>query len=518
MKGKIVFWLSTLLLVASFAAARVEFGVTSFDASDFQNPERLDELCSGGADAFWCDHRDDQLSLITTKSIDVLFDPAGEIVAMFAKQQRGQDFNGRYNLNNNQNLIPYDASLPSGAVLIDESYLTPQEVTSDWRRSSETELIGTFSYRLSGEQGDFAVTKELTVSALNNTIDIVLDVRRIGELAADAAPVAVRYAVPGIGRQDTPTVRLGQGSSHTENPLEQPVTNPTYVSIHNRERSTGFAMILRPQGGEPAGDELIALSLADRPVITMGKVLPPTADASLTLNLDYYGGPNELVRYFQEGYLDLPGLFSPNLLGRLSLGILALLQGIHGVLGNWGLSIIALTLLFRILIWPLITVQTKSMVGMQELQPKLQALQKKHKDNKEKLTEETMKLYKEAGVNPAGGCLPILLQMPIFIMLWRVFINFEFNEGFLWIPDLGLADPFYILPILYVGIMVGQSFLMSRGNPQSLRQQLMINVIFVFFIITFPAAVTLYWITSMGVQVGQHYLIQRTSGAKPATA
>ncbi len=518
MNGKLVFWLSTLLLLVSFATARVEFGVTSFDASDFQNPERLDELCSSGADAFWCDHRDDELSLITTKSMDVLFDPAGEIVAMFAKQQRGQDFNGRYNLNNNQNLIPEGASIPSGAVLIDETYLTPQDVVGDWRQTGGTELTGTFSYVLSGEQGEFNVDKTLVVSGLSNTIDVTLDVRRLGEVSGDAEPVTVRYAVPGVSRQDTPTVRLGQGSSHTENPLEQPVTNPAYISIHNRQRSTGFAMILRPQGGEPAGDDLVAMSLADRPIITMGKVLAPTEAASVTLGLDYYGGPNELVRYFQEGYLDLPGLFSPNILGRLSLGILALLQGIHGFVGNWGLSIIVLTLLFRVLIWPLITVQTKSMVGMQKLQPKLQELQKKYKDNKEKLTEETMRLYKEAGVNPAGGCLPILLQMPIFIMLWRVFINFEFNEGFLWIPDLGLADPFYILPILYVGIMVGQSFLMSRGNPQSLKQQLMINVIFVFFIITFPAAVTLYWITSMGVQVGQHYLIQRTSEAKPATA
>jgi YidC/Oxa1 family membrane protein insertase len=165
----------------------------------------------------------------------------------------------------------------------------------------------------------------------------------------------------------------------------------------------------------------------------------------------------------------------------------------------------------------LITTQTKSMVGMQQLQPKLQALQKKYKDNREKLTQETMKLYKEAGVNPAGGCLPIFAQMPLFIILWRIFSNFEFNEGFLWIPDLGLPDPTFILPILYVGVMMASAFLMAKGNPQSLRLQIMINLVFVFFIIQFPAGVTLYWVVSMLVQVLQHYLIQRNYPA-PATA
>ena len=157
------------------------------------------------------------------------------------------------------------------------------------------------------------------------------------------------------------------------------------------------------------------------------------------------------------------------------------------------------------------------MMGMQQLQPKLQALQKKHKDNREKLTEETMKLYKEAGVNPAGGCLPILVQMPIFIVLWRVFINFEFNEGFLWLPDLGLSDPYYILPLLYVAVMAVQAYLSAQGNMQSLRQQLLMSGIFVFFIFNFPAGVTLYLITSMAVQGLQQFLIKRTISPPAAT-
>jgi YidC/Oxa1 family membrane protein insertase len=196
------------------------------------------------------------------------------------------------------------------------------------------------------------------------------------------------------------------------------------------------------------------------------------------------------------------------------------LQRIHDVIPNWGLSIIVLTLLFRALVWPLITTQTKSMFGMQELQPKIQALQKKYKDDRETLTQETMKLYREAGVNPAGGCLPILLQMPLFIILWRVFVNFEFSEGFLWVPDLGQSDPYFILPILYIAVMFGMSWFAARGNKQSLRQQILINVVFAFILFGFPAGVLLYFVVSMGVQVLQYWLIQRqqqrakTAGAK----
>ena len=241
------------------------------------------------------------------------------------------------------------------------------------------------------------------------------------------------------------------------------------------------------------------------------------AGAEANLQASMYAGHNELVRYHQEEYLELPGLFRPNILGRLSLLIVQLLEFIHTYVPNWGLSIIVLTLMFRVVVWPLITTQTKSMFGMQRLQPKLQELQRKYKDDREKLTQETMALYREAGVNPAGGCLPILLQMPLFIILWRVFVNFEFNEGFLWLPDLGQSDPFYILPVLYVLVMLATSYFSARGNPQMLRQSMIINLVFVFIIINFPAGVLVYYVVSMLVQVFQYWLLSRGQPA-PALA
>jgi YidC/Oxa1 family membrane protein insertase len=509
---KLVFLLA-LLFVGS-ASARVEFGVREFSAADLRNPQLLDELCAEQSVSFWCETRDATLQLITTKGADYLFSDAGEIVALYAKQQRGQDFRGNYALDNNQNLIPYTAPHPGGAVLFDGQYYAPQEVTSTWEETTHADapaLRGTFSYTV--DEIGAEVTKVVTVSAVLSSMDVSIEVTRTGPGEA----TVVQYAFPGIARQNQPALKVGQGETFTLNPPAQAFPAANYISLQSNNRNTGFALVLRPRPGVPeAGEGLVAFPLSATQ-IALGRTLAPEVGALAALELQAYGGPNEMVRFSQENYLELPGLFRPNLLGRLSLGIIVALQAIYSLVGSWGLAIILLTLLFRALVWPLISAQTKSMVGMQKIQPKMQELQKKYKNDREKLTQETMKLYQEAGVNPAGGCLPVLVQMPIFIILWRVFINFEFNEGFLWIPDLGLSDPFYLLPLLYVAVMVGQSVVASKGNTQMLRQQLLISGVFVFFIFGFPAGVTLYLITSMLIQVLQQWLIQRNMDAAPAT-
>lgn len=518
MKVKLVFLLA--LLFGASAFARVEFGVREFSAADLRNPQLLDELCAGESASFWCDTRGAALQLITTKGVDYLFNDAGEVVALYAKQQRGQDFGGNYALDNNQNLIPYGAAHPGGAVLFDGSYYAPQNVSSTWEATTlegAEALRGTFSYAV--EEVGAEVTKVITVSAVRNSIDVSLTVTRTEAAQGPTPePTEVQYSYAGIARQDQPVIKVGQGETFTLNPPQQAVANPSYISLQGNNRNTGFAIVLRPNPSvQGAGGEGLSATPLSARQIALARTLAPAAGSEVNLELQAYGGPNEMVRFEQENYLGLPGLFNPNILGRLSLGIVVALQAIHGVVGSWGLSIIILTLLFRALVWPLISTQTKSMVGMQKIQPKMQELQKKYKNDREKLTQETMKLYQEAGVNPAGGCLPILIQMPIFIILWRVFINFEFNEGFLWIPDLGLNDPFYLLPILYVAVMVGQSVVASKGNKQMLRQQLLISGVFVFFIFGFPAGVTLYLITSMLIQVLQQWLIQRNMDAAPAT-
>jgi len=518
------------LLLAGLASARVEFGLNDFTAGEFKGLDKVNEACAApAASSFWCGRTDAELVRIPTKGVDWFFNEAGEAVAVFAKQQKGQELRN-YALDNAQNLIPTGADIPGNAVLIDGEYFEPEDASGSWEAISDTEIRGEFTFRADG----FDVTRTVTVSNISHSLVSVVEVTPAaaadGEDAGEHA--AVQLAFPGLGRADSPVVKVGQSESHATNPISQAVDNVSYVSLQTNDRNSGYAIVMRPAGSGsstllslddgtmserlPGSEDLGGISLGGHR-IALQRELTDDAGAGARIAAEVYTGPNELVRFSQEGYADLPGLFRPNVLGRLSLGLIWLLVWIHGFAGSWGLSIILLTLVFRALIWPLISTQTKSMFAMQQIQPRVQALQKKYKDDREKLAQEQMKLYKEEGINPAGGCLPMLLQMPLFIILWRVFVNFEFNEGFLWLPDLGLADPIYILPILYVGVMFLQSYFSTKGNPQMLRQQLFINLVFVFIIVNFPSGVILYFVVSMLVQVFQYWLISKSRPA-PAAA
>ena len=121
-----------------------------------------------------------------------------------------------------------------------------------------------------------------------------------------------------------------------------------------------------------------------------------------------------------------------------------------------------------------------------------------------------MKLYQEHKVNPAAGCLPLLIQMPILFILWKVIANYEFGQGFLWIPDLALPDPYYILPVLYVASTFLSTWLPAHGNRDLIRQSLFMNLIFVFLVLQFPSGVTLYWVLSTLIGLVQQWLINKS--------
>jgi YidC/Oxa1 family membrane protein insertase len=498
----------TTLAAASTAQARVVTEAASFNVADFRGLEKVDATCSGANPSFLCDLDGATLTRIAGKGVDYFFTPAGELAAAFAKQQRGQKLNN-YNIDNQLNLIPFDSAIPGLALLVDGAYVAPSEAEGTWSRNGDGLLVGDFDATYQSQAGSFDLRRRVTLRSGSDAFDLELTVTRL----SDGADVELQVATPGIGRVASPTVKVGYDDTFTLNPAEQVIQRPTYISLQQNDNNRGYAMVQLPE----AGNSQMAATFMRPNRVAFQRQLGGAQGSSAQFDIDIYAGHNELVRYHQEGYLELPGLFRPNILGRLSLLIVRLLEFIHQYVPNWGLSIIVLTLMFRAVVWPLITTQTKSMFGMQRLQPKLQELQRKYKDDREKLTQETMALYREAGVNPAGGCLPILLQMPLFIILWRVFVNFEFNEGFLWLPDLGQSDPFYILPVLYVLVMLATSYFSARGNPQMLRQSMIINVVFVFIIINFPAGVLVYYVVSMLVQVFQYWLLSRGQPA-PALA
>lgn len=184
---------------------------------------------------------------------------------------------------------------------------------------------------------------------------------------------------------------------------------------------------------------------------------------------------------------------------------------INGYVNNYGLSIIIFTLFIKLLLYPMTFKQTKSMKDMQDLQPKLKKLQEKYKDNKEKQTEEITKLYKENNVNPAAGCLPMILTMIIIFPLYRAIYGLDMsNTTFLWISNL--AQPDIALVILNGLAMVGQTYITQKlqgGNSQN-NMIMWIMPIFILFIgFQLPAGVLVYWFVQTVFTAVQQYFMYR---------
>ncbi|MGI6036630.1 MAG: YidC/Oxa1 family membrane protein insertase [Limnochordia bacterium] len=202
--------------------------------------------------------------------------------------------------------------------------------------------------------------------------------------------------------------------------------------------------------------------------------------------------------------------------GFLAEGLEALLVYFAQLTGNHGVAIILLTLLIRIVMYPLFASQTKNMVVMREMQPKLQEIQAKYKNNPEEYQRRVMQLYQEYKINPLGGCLPMLVQLPFLWALFRVLRSFDFgDQAFLWLRGgLGQPDPFYILPLL--SALTTYLQMTQTSTDPSQRTMMMVMPAFIGWIsINFPSGLVLYWVVSNLFSMGQQYLMtRRNAGLK----
>lgn len=201
--------------------------------------------------------------------------------------------------------------------------------------------------------------------------------------------------------------------------------------------------------------------------------------------------------------------------GVIAIPILRGLQFFYTVIPNYGIAIILLTIIIRLLTFPLQYKSFKSMKRMQEIQPELNKVREKFKDNPQKMQQETMALFKKSGANPLGGCLPMLAQMPIFFAFYRVLYSSVELVGapfYLWIHDLSVKDPFYVLPILMAFAMVLNQKLMPTTTTDPVQKKVMMFVplIFAIFMKDFPAGLTLYiFISTIVGMLQQLYVYKR---------
>lgn len=190
-----------------------------------------------------------------------------------------------------------------------------------------------------------------------------------------------------------------------------------------------------------------------------------------------------------------------------------LLTFIHSILGNWGWAIIFLTIIVKSAFFPLSAKSYRSMANMRRVAPKLAALREQFGDDRSKLSQEMMGLYKKEKINPLGGCLPILVQMPVFIALyWVLMESVELRQApfMLWIEDLSLKDPFFILPLIMGASMFVQMQLNpTPPDPMQAKVMKIMPVIFTVFFLFFPSGLVLYWVVNNMLSITQQYLITK---------
>jgi YidC/Oxa1 family membrane protein insertase len=190
-----------------------------------------------------------------------------------------------------------------------------------------------------------------------------------------------------------------------------------------------------------------------------------------------------------------------------------LLSKVYSVIGNWGLAIIIVTILIKLVFYKLTEASGRSMAKMREIQPRMKALQDRYKDDRQALSQAMMELYKREKVNPAAGCLPILIQMPFFLAFyWVLLESVEMRQApfALWITDLSSRDPYFILPIIMGAAMLFQQRLNpAPADPVQAKVMQVMPVIFTVFFAFFPAGLVLYWVTNTGLSIAQQWYINK---------
>jgi YidC/Oxa1 family membrane protein insertase len=246
----------------------------------------------------------------------------------------------------------------------------------------------------------------------------------------------------------------------------------------------------------------------------LGFLLPLTADLTHALRALHL--PDVVAANPLSGFQDLMQALFGWLYELLKWLLTELHTWLEPAFGSqaWGVAIILLTIIVRLVLFPLTFKQYQGALRMQALQPKIKELQRKYKNDRALLQQETMKLYQQYRVNPFASCLPVLLQLPVFICLYYAIRNTEALKlaPFLWIPELGKPDPYYILFVLYIVTqMISTELTMTPStDPQQKWIMRAMPIFFVFILYRFPSGLFLYWVTTNLWTIGQQLIIRRT--------
>lgn len=380
------------------------------------------------------------------------------------------------------------------------------------------------------------ITKTITFKPGSYLADISIDIKNLTSHALEGRPMLTWSGV-------TPPVKKEGFFSFLKQPSPDNKVPVSYVNgkVHRQENIAKIAKPSEQQGqvlwsglesryflgaviprvqGQGLSSEYGLTELPDAPAGSRGMwaavalpsiALPAGASASALFSA--YAGPKE-IGMLKDAGVRLEEAIDYGWFTVVAVPILYLLRFFHGAIGNWGVAIILLTIFVKLLLHPINVKSLKSMKAMQALQPKLKELQQKFKDDKQRLNQETMLLFRSHKVNPMGGCLPMLLQFPIYIALYKVLWNSIelYHAPFVWFyKDLSAPDPYLITPILLGIFMVAQQKLMpsTSADPAQQKMMMLMPVMFSVFMLFLPVGLVVYILINTAMSVSQQYMYNK---------
>ncbi|MFC3283873.1 membrane protein insertase YidC [Litchfieldella rifensis] len=366
--------------------------------------------------------------------------------------------------------------------------------------------------RFTFHRGEYAVDVNYYLA---NNRDEPVTARFIGQLARDDSPDPTSGVA--MGMKSYLGAAYSSPESHYEKVDFEEIQKGTF---NNRDVEGGWVAIIQhyfaTAWAPPQNQQNLYYATTDSRGRNVAAFAGPThtiaAEGESTLAATLYMGPKvqerlEAVAPHLELTVDFGWLWF------LANPLFWLLDKIHDVLGNWGWSIVVLTVLVKLALFPLSAKAYKSMARMRKLGPEMQRLKEQYGDDRQKMSQEMMKFYQKEKINPLGGCLPILVQMPVFIALyWMLLESVELRHApfVFWIQDLSVKDPYFILPILMGASMFVQQLLNpTPPDPMQAKIMKMLPVVFTFFFLWFPAGLVIYWVVNNVISIFQQWIITR---------
>lgn len=377
--------------------------------------------------------------------------------------------------------------------------------------------------------GPLQLSKRLTFTRNSYRVEVELLWKNIGKRPITVTPELAWgpgfYIGSGRAKAVSATSWV-DGKRVTDDPgsLKDAVTHAGRVSW-TALQDLYFAAALLPSGEGSVA--VVRKGPENHPVIALAspaQSIEPGAE--LTQRVAFYGGPKDLDRLNAAGS-DLSKIVDLGWFDALARPALHLLRFLHRISGNYGVAIILLTVLQKIILHPLTAKSLRSMQAMKALQPKIAAISERNKNNAQKKQQEVMALYKKHGVNPLGGCLPMLIQIPIFVALYNALSSSieMWRAPFLWIKDLSQPDALFAIdvwglkdyPFNLLALLMGVSMFFqqkmsppSSSDPQQAKMMLyLLPTMFTFMFWAFPSGLVLYWLVNNILQMGQQQLLER---------